>query len=63
MGVVIAEVEIAADGSVANARVLRSIPLLDRAALDAIRQWRFEPTVVMGRAVPVILTVTVPFER
>jgi TonB family protein len=60
-GLVILEVTIGTDGSVANARVLRSIPLLDGAALDAARQWRYEPTYLNGAAVPVILTATVRF--
>jgi protein TonB len=41
--------------------VLRSIPLLDQAAIDAVRQWEFEPTLLNGNPVPVILTVTVQF--
>ena len=60
-GVVIAEVRIGTDGSVEDAKILRSIPLLDQAALDAVRQWRFTPTLLNGQAVPVIATVTVNF--
>jgi protein TonB len=60
-GVVIAEVTIAADGSVASARVIRSIPLLDQAALDAIKQWQYVPTLINGVPAPVIATVTVQF--
>ena len=60
-GVVILELAIAADGSVTEAKVLRSIPLLDQAAIDAVRQWKFTPTVLAGAAVPVIMTVTVNF--
>jgi protein TonB len=41
--------------------VLRSIPLLDQAALDCVRQWKFEPTQLNGAPVPVIMTVTVNF--
>ena len=44
-----------------NARVLRSIPLLDQAALDAVRQWRYEPTLLNGVPTPVIMTATVNF--
>lgn len=61
-GVVILEVTIDEEGRVSNARVLRSIPLLDQAALDAVRQWEFTPTYVDGRPRPVILTVPVPFQ-
>ena len=60
-GVVIIEATIGKDGAVEKARVLRSIPLLDPAALDAVRQWRFTPTTLNGEPVPVIMTVTVQF--
>jgi TonB family protein len=60
-GVVVMEVVIGADGRVSNARVLRSIPMLDQAALDAVQQWEFEPTLLNGQPVPVIMTVTVGF--
>jgi TonB family protein len=62
-GVVIVELTIATDGTVVNAKVLRSIPLLDQAALDAVRQWRYTPTLINGTAVPVILTATVNFTQ
>ena len=60
-GVVILELTIGEDGAVSNARVLRSIPLLDQAALDAVRQWRYEPTLLNGAPTPVIMTATVNF--
>jgi protein TonB len=60
-GVVIVEATIGPDGHVAEAKVLRSIPLLDAAALDAVKQWQFTPTLLNGTAVPVIMTVTVNF--
>jgi protein TonB len=60
-GVVIVEATIGPDGRVAEAKVLRSIPLLDAAALDAVKQWTFTPTLLNGTAVPVIMTVTVNF--
>jgi TonB family protein len=55
MGVVILEITIQPDGTVSNARVLRSIPLFDAAALQAVRQWRYEPT-----GLPNAVTLTVP---
>jgi len=60
-GVVILEITIAPDGTVKDAKILRSIPLLDQAALDTVRQWRYEPTQLNGVPVPVIMTVTVNF--
>jgi TonB family protein len=60
-GVVIIEAVIDPAGTVGSARVLRSIPMLDQAAVDAVRQWEFTPTLLNGVAVPVIMTVTVNF--
>ena len=60
-GVVILEVTIAPDGTVSDTRVLRSIPMLDQAAADAVRQWGFTPTLLNGEPVPVVMTVTVNF--
>jgi protein TonB len=41
--------------------VLRSIPLLDAAALAAVSQWAYTPTLLNGTPVPVVMTVTVTF--
>ena len=60
-GIVIIEATIGPTGKVTDAKVLRSIPLLDNAALDAVRQWVFTPTLLNGVPVPVIMTVTVQF--
>ena len=60
-GIVIIEATIGPSGKVTDAKVLRSIPLLDNAALDAVRQWQFTPTLLNGVPVPVIMTVTVQF--
>jgi protein TonB len=60
-GIVIIEATISEDGRVINARVLRSVPLLDKEALEAVRQWQYTPTYLNGVPVPVIMTVTVNF--
>jgi protein TonB len=60
-GVVIIEAIIDSRGNVESARVLRSIALLDQAALDAVHQWKFTPTLLNGVAVPIIMTITVNF--
>jgi TonB family protein len=60
-GVVILEIVVGADGAVSDARVLRSIPLLDEAALECVRQWRYEPTLLNGAPVPIVMTATVNF--
>jgi protein TonB len=60
-GIVILEATIDETGIVRDVRLLRSIPLLDRAAIEAVSQWRYTPTRLNGVPVPVILTVTVTF--
>jgi len=60
-GDVAVEIVIGDDGSVQGAKVVRSIPLLDAAALAAVRQWQYARTRVDGVAVPVVMTVQVPF--
>jgi protein TonB len=62
-GAVTIEATIGADGKVIDAKVVRSIPLLDQAALDAVRQWEYKPTILNGVPVPVLMTVTVNFKR
>lgn len=61
-GVVIIEAIIGVDGKVEDARIIRSIPLLDQAALDAVNAWEYTPTLLNGRPTPVIMTVTVHFK-
>ena len=58
---VILEAVIDTNGRVRDARVLRSIPLLDEAALQAVGQWEFTPTRLNNVAVPVIVTLTMDF--
>jgi TonB family protein len=60
-GTVIAEIVVDPSGNVTDARILRSIPLLDEPALQAVRNWRYTPTVVNGKPVPVRIIVTVNF--
>ena len=60
-GVVQIEAVIAPDGSVRDAKVVRSIPLLDPAALEAVKQWQFEPVLVNGVPRAVVITVSVNF--
>jgi protein TonB len=60
-GFVVLEALIGPDGKVKDVRVIRSAPLFDRAAMDAVRQWEYEPPQVDGTAVPVVMTVTVSF--
>ena len=61
-GVVILECTISPQGKVTDVKVLRGIPLLDQAAVDAVKQWVYTPTLLNGVPVPVIMTVTVNFK-
>jgi TonB family protein len=61
-GVVILSVRADETGKVIDTMVLRSIPLLDQAAIDAVKQWVYEPMIKDGKAVSVVFTVTVRFQ-
>jgi len=61
-GIVILEAVISPDGRVTEVTVLRSVKLLDGAAVAAVRQWEYTPTLLYGVPVPVIMTVTVNFQ-
>jgi TonB family protein len=56
-GTVQLEVVIGPDGRVADARVLKSIPLLDQSAIEATLQARYEPVAVFGNPVSVVSIV------
>jgi TonB family protein len=60
-GVVILSVKADEEGKIVDTMVLRSIPLLDQAAIDAVKQWVYEPYVKDGKPVPIVFTVTVRF--
>jgi TonB family protein len=63
-GVVPIEAVIGQDGSVTSVRVLSAQvhPDFAIAAVDAVRQWRFSPTLLNGTAVEVVMTVSVRFD-
>src|SRR5262245_54598672 len=54
-GLVIIEATIDEKGNVDSARVLKGEPLLNQAALDAVRLWRFTPALLSGVPVPVVI--------
>ena len=60
-GTVVLDVTIGTDGKVQDAKVIHSVPQLDLAALEAVRQWEYEPTRVNGALVALIMTVVVNF--
>ncbi len=60
-GVVILECTITPQGRVEGVQVLRGVPLLTEAAVAAVRQWAYTPTLFRGVPVAVVMTVTVNF--
>jgi periplasmic protein TonB len=60
-GNVVLHAVISRDGQVSELQVLSGHPLLVNAALDAVRQWRYSPTLLNGQAVEVETTITVSF--
>jgi periplasmic protein TonB len=60
-GVVRIEALIDPTGKISRTRVIESIPGLDEAALDAVSQWEFTPTLLNGVPQPVFITITVQF--
>jgi TonB family protein len=60
-GVVVLQIVIGEDGSVIEAVVLRSIPMLDQAAIDAVLQWVYQTTLLNGVPVEVEMNVTINF--
>lgn len=60
-GTVLVKAHVREDGAVDSVQVARSIPLLDGAAMAAVRQWRFEPARLKGKAVAVWAVVPVKF--
>jgi protein TonB len=60
-GLIIIEATIDEGGNVVDARILRAVPMLDQAALDAVLQWKYTPPTFNGQPVSVMMTVTVNF--
>jgi len=62
-GVVILSARTDKKGNVEAVQVLRSVdPLLDQAAIDAVKQWKYEPFIKDGKSHKVVFTVTVAFK-
>jgi protein TonB len=48
-------------GTIENLKVVSGHPMLTQAALDAVRNWRYQPTVLNGEPVEVETTINVNF--
>lgn len=55
------EILVTAEGRVQRIRVVSGTPLIDRAAVDALKQWTFEPAKRKGKAVPFAMVQTLRF--
>ena len=60
-GSVVLQVLIAADGSVQDAKFLQGSLVFARAAIDAVKQWRFKPYQMNGRAAAAQTVLTISF--
>jgi TonB family protein len=60
-GIVTLQVTVDEEGFVTDVRVISGHPLLSKAEVEAVKQWRYSPTLLNGKAVPVMATVTVSF--
>jgi protein TonB len=62
-GIVVLEATLTREGTVGEIRIVSGNPLLTEAAIRCVKQWRYEPTLLNGTPVAVILTATVRFDR
>ncbi len=60
-GIVVLQVMVGREGLVSDVEIVRGHPLLNDAAIVAVRQWRYSPMLLNGQAIPTIATVTVNF--
>ena len=60
-GTVIIEAVISRGGTIEELKVISGHPLLQQAAVDAVKQWRYKPTLLNNEPVEVVTTVTVTF--
>jgi protein TonB len=61
-GAVVIDAVIDTQGNVVEMRAVSGNPLLVMAAMQALRQWKYEPTILGGQPFPVRLLVTITFE-
>lgn len=61
-GAVLIEATINKEGAVTNVKLLSGDPILARAALEAVRQWRYKPYYLDGDPVEIQTQITVNFK-
>ena len=60
-GIVVLQATISKSGSIQNLRVISGPPMLQQAAMDAVRSWRYKPYLLNGEPVEVETTINVVF--
>jgi protein TonB len=60
-GTVIAEARISKTGAIEDLRIISGHSLFKQSVLDAVKQWRYRPTLLNGEPIDVITTITVNF--
>jgi protein TonB len=60
-GTVVAEAHITGSGTIDRLQIISGNPLFYQSVLDAVKQWRYEPTLLNGEPIDVITTITVNF--
>jgi len=60
-GVVLLQATISKQGTIEDLKVITGHPLLNEAAMEAVRQWRYKPQLLNGQPIEVITTITVNF--
>jgi protein TonB len=61
-GLVRLELTISAEGKVESMKAVQGHPLLVPAAMNAARHWRYSPTLLDGKAIPVVTSVNIAFK-
>ena len=62
-GTVVVQALVGVDGHVRDTRIVRSIPMLNGAALEAVKQWRFKPAATGGKPVAAWVSVPISFRK
>jgi protein TonB len=60
-GVVLLQATISKQGAIQDLRVISGHQLLNEAAIEAVKQWRYKPQLLNGEPIEVITTITVNF--
>ena len=60
-GVVLLQATISTEGTIKDLRVISGHTLLQEAAIEAVKQWRYKPQLLNGQPIEVITTITVNF--